>query len=88
MYANTLDLKLIDIVAWRVLDSKSVYLAIRISTVAIECIGKYIKAKCNECIIDKHVLKNLYSYLDWLKSRLIIAKVRVTCPYLSKHLVC
>ena len=53
---NTLDLYLIGIVTWWVFDSKSVNLAIYMSTVAIVCIGKYREVECNESIIDPLVL--------------------------------
>ena len=63
-------------------NSKSVNLAIYLSTVAIVCIGKYTEGQCNERFIDTYVLLIILiktsSNLDGQEFGLIIAKFRVT----------
>ena len=86
MHTNTLELSLIGIVVWLVFDSNLVNLAIYLSTVAIVCIGKYRAVQCNDNIIDTNVLWIIliktFSNLNWLEFGFIIAKFRVTSPYL------
>ena len=52
MHTNKLDLYLIGIVSGWVFDSKSVNVAIYLSTVTVVCIGKYREVPCNESVID------------------------------------
>ena len=57
MHNDRFDLYLIGIVARRVLDSKSVSLAIYLSTVVKVCLGKHRAVKSNDSIIiDTHLL--------------------------------
>ena len=78
MHTDTLDLYLTGIVTWWVLNSKSVNLAMYLSTVAIVCIGKYTEGQCNERIIDTYVLWIILiktsSNLDGQKFGFIITK--------------